>query len=890
MKPIYAFRDRLCSNALHIDYLRLRCGREPAFEQEIAKVEGIRAQIAFSEWDVVLLIPSTKLYPENLIGIYSDKAITDTIAGSTGFFNYLWDHKVNKDWPDRIIGRRKSSFSMLISVRFTDDFRRKLGIGAELLFCSFLEKTLSSSRFSGITAIVAHSVGWNDATVLLDAQPGSEKFLVEALTAIRFCKEVDCMVGGSNAGVIAATYSHLLGGLAPYSQLHELPFDVFGDRLKTARFLIRVNPDSESALRDELKKLLVTYLGDQTPEDRLGLELGHYNFSADIDTILTDTGDTPPARRHLVEIVQGFRETIGRYVAHRPEESSFPETTTEITFRENVPDIHPPDADAAHISKDTLSSLYKSGLQTLLSDDLEKLKDRASAMTRHRLAILLGTIITYLDDPVRGSVVAHLCRFLTAMFKSRLRESDRAGQEDLCHIVEYALQQATEGLTQFQHDANSLGLSGRGGYTRLIQAVEEFIDQVLRPFQLELFPLITFGLRPSSEGTSLQYWIDLPFSTAFVPERWYIAYHDLAQMCWHHTFEWRLDSYQVWQEFSSSITDINSHNHQDDRMQFLLGRDVVDDLFPSYLLRNIVASDDAGMLDQLMVAKEFLTRPRPTLIHDLTVRLALHVLLSMHDSENTGIGETRLDRFRGAVKREELSEDCTTIAFEWWDVWWSISESLSRVRHDGKSVTDEDRRISYKVGALVEDGAKSLRKIIDSLKDQDRYSGRDVAEAFESTAMLVATQTFKMDALRVVERVIRLLALRGQDYKARSEKSFELFDPSAVEFGFMIAKIQVMRQSVRNTKETDVAAFRKAIEDGTVFATGPEPPTLARILTASGETTQVQTSAHPSMISSMSSILSMWHTAVTKDLRTREVPTELLSTLKELELIDEWQP
>jgi hypothetical protein len=867
-RTLYTFKHQLSKSALHVDYLRLRCGREKDFRTEIAQVKGLRAQIAFAEWDVALLIPCTELYPKTLIDVYSKEKIAETIAGSTGFFNYLWDHPVNRHWEARICGRTAKTFSMLVSVRFTEAFRRRLGIGAELLFCDFLEEKLD--EYPGVTAVVAHSVGWNDVTIILDAEPGSEDRMIDTLTTIRFCTYGNCQVGDSSAGIIAATYSHLLGDLGAYEEQHQLPFDSLKEHVKGARILVRVTPDGEMALRQKLSTLLEESLHER---QRVGSEFGHYNFSAEIGTAFQD-----PSR--VVNIVQTFREYIGASLAGRTDESSFPETTTEITLAENLNVVHHdagPELSAPDI--ETLSSHYKKQLKQLLGR-IQNLEAQASSMTRHRLAILLGTIITYLDDPVRGSVVNHLCRFLASMFVNLLRESDRAGQEDLCHILEYALQQATEGLTQFQHDANSLGLNGRGGYNKLIQAVEEFIDQVLDSFKSDLVPLITFGLRPSSEGTSLKYWIDLPFSTAFVPERWYVAYFELARMCWQRTFDWRLDSYRAWLT-ANKVTPVTSHRTESDRMHFVLARDVADELFPSYMVLHLVAAGDgagdpareAAKLDRLLIAKEFLTQPRPALIHELTVRLAIHALLSVHGQfiarhpAIPPVSDPLDDKGRNAI------------ALEWWGAWSAINALVQRKQPTTCS----------EVASAIEQGAQSLRSIIDSLKDQHPYAARDAAHAFESTATLISTQTFKMDVLRIVEDVLELLAARAADHQ-RQSTHYPLYDPFLVQFGQMIAGIRSLRKTVAELTPVQVAQFRTGIEDGAVFAVGPDGPSLARILTATGENHAVKDTLphHPSMVSSLSSILSLWHAAATKDLSTRKQPEHLLDTLIKLNLVHEW--
>lgn len=871
------FKYELSPDALHIDYLRLRCGQEKKFAQAVDG-KSIRAHIAFSEWDVVLFIPCSELYPPNLIEIYSNDKLAGAIAGSAGFYNYLWKHRINRNWQERILNRKKT-ISMLVSLRFTDTFRRKLGLGAELLFCSFLHSLLKQSAHSGVSAIVAHSVGWNDATILLDAKPGFEDQLVKTLTEIRYCKERDCDVDSdSNVRVVAATYSHVLGNLERYTDSKRpLRFNKFCAKVQSARLLVRINPDVEPGLREKLETLLKPLPArldhKNAPISRIGSELGHYNFSADITEAFDEQNET------AVSIIQGFRRIVGEHLTENrhTDEGSFPETTTEITFFEEKQD----DSSSTGTTG-TLSDEFRPVLERLLKTSPKNLLDARASMTAHRLAILLGTLITYLDDPVRGSVVGHLCRFLKVTFDDVQRLSDRAGREDLCHIMEYALHQATDGLTQFQHDANSLGLSGRGGYNRLIQAVEEFIDQVAGPFELRMVPLITFGLRPSNDGTTLQYWVDLPFSTAFVPERWYLAYHDVARMCWQRIFGWRLDSIRVWQRFEREVIALATHAHDDDRQEFVLGREVVEELFPSYLLLNVVCDGKPDMLDRLMVAKEFLTRPKPELIRSLTVRLVLHVLLRIHDDVYRGrrrLNHRReLASFDGSVSKDsaDVRNRAVSLSFKWWRAWRVIHHFLARR-------PESSRR---QIARLVEAAASSLRAALDSLKSA--FNDVDAARTFDSTINLIATRTFKNDALEIVERVTHLLAIRGQDYVSRARISFEIFDPSAVDFGFILGRINKMRSTVHSGGRAK-ERYRRAIETGRVYAQGPRSPSLAYILTSTGEVCrsgEKRSERHPSMVSCLSSILALWHSAVTREAsESRTHPPDLLATLDRLKLL-----
>jgi hypothetical protein len=845
------FSHRLEQCALHIDYLRLRCGRERTFEQRIMQAHPeAGAHIAFSEWDVVLFVPSTELYPSSLTAVYSDRVIADTIAGCTGYFNYLWQHDINKDWQSRLL-EREPTIALLVSLRFTDRFRSMFGIGAELLFCDFLYKTIGHGGLAGVKAVVAHSVGWNDATVVLKAESPHEKRLVAALTAIRYATERQ-VVPDSNteAGVIAATYSHVIGNLRAYSD-QKLTFGSFREAVKAARLLIRVNPDMEVGMRKTLGNLVRQHHGGA---DVIGSELGHYNFSADISGAFQS--DLDP-----VQIIQGFRVAIREYMEQheRRDEMSFPETTTEITFKE-------PKVEKKKVGRDTgarssaspsVASLYTTMIQDFLNKELKSLDDRASPMTRHRLAILLVTVLTYLDDPVRGSVVGHLCRFLKANLKEALTRSDRASKDDLCHVLEYALHQATDGLNQFQHDANSLGLSGRGGYNRLIHAVEEFIRQITNHFDKQLTPLITFGLRPSGDESILNYWLDVPFSTAFNTERWHVVLHDLARLCWLKTFEWRLESYDVWQVASRSVSPLppqprathesrrSQRAQEEQRRLVLLGRDVLGEVFPSYALLHLVAAGKLEVLDDLMIAREFMTRSHPLLIDKVVSQVVLHVLLDLHEHDPV----VRMSTQRRQTKSRRRHASFVRAAFDWWDRWIDLSDAF---RHP----SELDRRL----GAAVTRATSSLSRSL--ILAKRRFRERDVAGTLTATAQLIKTQTFKEPARRNVKGIIDLLALLGKGYAKRHRQSFEAFDPSVVAFGQMLKAIQQMREAAHVPKN-EMETYRHAIEEGTVYALGPQASSVASFLAAT-ENHGENKAYERLMIGSLSSILSLWHSAVTR--------------------------
>jgi hypothetical protein len=862
------FTHRLAENALHIDYLRVRCGREAAFKEWAEQRSDIGAYIAFSEWDVVLFTPTAELYPENLIKFYSGR-LTDAIAGSAGYFNYVWNHPINTGWEKRLTDRvgltSQAHMSMLVSLRFTDQFRSRLGIGAELLFCDFVERLLDEESIRGtgqkksISAVIAHGLGWNDTTIVLKANKDHEGKLLEVLTRIRYCTESQCLQtrpAAEDPCIVAATYSHVLGDLDLYVA-EKLSFGTLAEQVERARLLVRVNPTLEKSFR----KTLETTFAEHRIEGRVGSELGHYNFSADLTEAFKELNGPDP-----VQIIQGFRRKIEEFMTtHSLPSTSFSETTTEITLKE---DLSPAPVDPPAAEKSLLTSFLGTVRGLLVTPD--RIEKHASKMTRHRLAILLGTIATYLEDPVRGSVAGHICRFLKIEFKRVLEHTDRAGQEDLCHILEYALNQATDGLSQFQHDANSLGLSGRGGYSRLIQAVEQYLHELLGSFDLDLMPLLTFGLRPAHEGMTLDYWIDIPFSTAFVPSRWYIVYHEVAHMCWSHIFGWRLDTFEVWNEYASGVIEINRALNDDprdkravppsprivDRKEFLQARIVVEEVFPNYLMLNVVTTGDLNRLDELMIARDLITTPRPILVRALLLRMILRAVLDLHQQWRPPRNAARIERFRAATKRAPHEKECIEIAGEWWQTWADIDQAFHASGPARTKIVDD---LTTSIGAASE----NLRTVILKLQKKESFQRRDALYGAESLASLIADDVFTEDAATGARQVIQLLALRGADYARRAPRAFPQGDPSAIQFGYVLAKIDAMCDTARTTAETWMPGYAKVIEEGWVFADGPGETALSRFLADESMASSKDPLKPPPLISSLSAILSLWHVAAT---------------------------
>lgn len=176
-----------------------------------------------------------------------------------------------------------------------------------------------------------------------------------------------------------------------------------------------------------------------------------------------------------------------------------------------------------------------------------------SPMTIHRFNSVLVTLLDNLADPVRSSVVRHLTRFMVST-PGLIAELEREEIDDLCHVCEYAVTQATDGIAQFQHDAASLGLTGRGGYSRLIIAMETYMRDLFLLLGIkEIVPLLTFGLRTGGRGSTGRFQTDVSFDTVFVPSRWYVLVHEAGHSAWMSSFGWLGESLATYEALEKDV-------------------------------------------------------------------------------------------------------------------------------------------------------------------------------------------------------------------------------------------------------------------------------------------------------------------------------------------------
>src|ERR1051325_1448335 len=733
-----ALRHRLSDQAVHIDFLRLRCGSEGRFLRGIQTVrdrEGsdpIHPFIAFSEWDSLIVVPCSQLYPPTLTDIYSNPDIAASVSGTSGYFAYLWEHDVNLNWRETLNAFTDSGPTILMSLRFADWFRQDVGLGAEILFCNRLNSLLETSP--DVRVVVAHSLGWNDAMLLVHPATDASK-LIPLLKGIRLMTLGDCIHQRKDIDfsqplatpVFAASYSHLLGGLEAYVG-GNLSFGSLHEEIESARLLIRVAPPHEQSVRAYMQKQ-ATKIGTKVVDS----EMGHYSLSIDMSGIAKKPGKT------AIQFIAKTRKYIGGLGDGQPD--SYAETTSIFRFVEHglnaKKPVHPLGEDVQKDIRD---------VEKLLQTVPHLLRERgASSMTSHRFVSALTTLLDHLFDPVRSSVVRHLSRF-AATIPNRIRGLNLDGVDDLCHVLEYAVGQAIDGIAQFQHDANALGLSGRGGYSRLIAAVEWYIRSALIALGTNTeLPLITFGLRTGNAGSTGRYQIDIPFNVLFVPSRWHIILHEVGHLAWIEIFGWMMESLAIYRALKREIRAEIKHEkykgtnrfraavlknpNEQVHVEFLRARELARELFPSYLTFAIACAGNIEEFDELKL-RPILAASHPTsLSRDLLLRVVTHCLLEIMqealDTDHSGQIEDDQEADRAAAERAAAQR-----AAMWWRTWDLLKKERAEEVQQG-----------------VEDAAESIHDTLLRIDGENRatearrrarreYDARHAARSEEHTSEL----------------------------------------------------------------------------------------------------------------------------------------------------------
>lgn len=857
-RSLEVLQHPLSDHAVHVDFIRLRCGSEPNFARGIGAVrqrskDPIHTFIAFSEWDAVVVVPCTELYPRTLTEIYANTEVATSVSGTSGYFAYLWDHPVNHLWRERLSHAARSGPSILMSLRFADWFRRDVGLGSEILFCNHLQKIAEEMQ---VDVVVAHSLGWNDVVLLVHSDHDEQK-LTKVLARIRLTSLQNC-VGralaktpdfseGPEAQIFAASYSHLLGGFDRY-RMNRLHLGGLTSQIESARVLIRVAPPHEPGVRAFMRKR-----AKQVGVKIVPSEMGHYSLSIDISAITAKAQD---GGRQAIAFIAETRRRIGALSRGNPD--SYAETTTIFRFEE--PKRKQLSVPAPERTAELQAEI--TALEDVMRQLPHRLRQRGiSSMTSHRFVSVLTTLLDHLSDPVRNSVVRHLSRF-AQVIPDLITELDADGIDDLCHVVEYAVGQAIDGIAQFQHDANALGLSGRGGYSRLIVAVEWYIRATFVRLGIEArLPLITFGLRSGNAGSTGRYQIDIPFNVLFVPSRWHILLHEIGHMAWIEMFGWMMESLAIYnameREVRIDVVRLLKKKHpnmppsrmrgiaqEQIHVEFLRTREIVRELFPSYLIFALPCNGSIEEFDALALRRMLaLGHPFP-LTRELLMRVVMHCLLVIMRNEMGAGGAADPKKSRSAAQR----------AARWWGIW----VRLKKQRHD-----DSVRR-----------AIESIGKTLTNVAADDRPRHAKLSQKMQ----ILNSPSFKASAIEAFDSVIQLLALRARHF---DQVDRDHINPDL--FGKLLKKISdAQRQQSHPAYQAWIgASFAEWLHEGEILTRHRDSFVWSRLLLGSRDELNRGSEGRPGafMRSQLSVLLSMWHDAITELYESQEKIDRILKTI-----------
>jgi len=850
----------LSDRGLRLEFLRLRCGTEGRLAHGLARAsrhmkDRIHAFVAFSEWDAVLFAVCSELYPQALTDLYADADIASSISGTSGYFAYLWDHPVNRNWQEHLGNFEKSGPSLIISLRFADWFRRDVGLGTEVLLCNALQRIVT--EYPDLQILIAHSLGWHDAVVVMHMNRGEAR-LITLLARIRLLTLQDCIDAAPSmavrfsrapsTNVIADSHAHVIGGFDSFTA-HALSLGNLTSAIETARILVRVPPSYEPRVRNFLQERV---------EERgsISAEIGHYNLSIDV---------SPSARRggaeQALSVLNSVRQHIGSLGGGAGD--SYSETTTTLRFSE-----------PARVSLGTIDPLLSAELAVEIATvqhiltELPRVLDQlgVSSLTKHRFVALLVTLLGHLSDPVRNTVVRYISRFARSI-PDIVRELEPSDIDDLCHSFEYALGQAVDGVTQSEY-AGALGMRGQSGYSRFTVAVEWYLRSTFARLGVALrLPLITFGLRGGNTVSTGRFQIDIPFGVLFVPSRWHILLHEVGHLAWLHTFGWMTESLAIYRAMERDIRiDLKreagkKHSRYFSRqaaervhLQFLRTRDVVRELFPSYVMFALPCAGNIEEFDALTLRHAFAMGYSYSVHRELLTLVVMHCLLeSMHEALSDDVTDS------------SASTDASRAA-----AWWSIWDDLRSVQ--------DDERIRRAVDSI--DGTLNRLAVETRMERSGEYQlPSRMDQRLGAKMQILHSRSFHAAASEMLHSVIEVLALRG--------RLFRDVDPENIGpplFGRLLDRLGRAQEEQSDPEYLRWAGtpFAGWLTSGEVLTRHRASYVWSRLLMASRD--QLITASAPGafMRSQLSVLLSMWHDATTEGVQSYE---DLDQTLRALNVV-----
>ncbi len=830
--PPFVFRNKLLTRGLYFDFLRLRCGGEQRFFDAIRKIrctdehDRPRMFIAFSEWDAVVITPSNELYPRVLNELYGGNEVASAVSGTAGYFAYLWDHPINADLDRRLTEFQSDGVAIMVSLRFEDWFRREVGLGGEMLFCDFLARECEKE---GLSAIVAHTLGWNDVVVTIHATSREQRLIrlvatIRTATAQVLSGDVAADAFGSHADsmVFAASYTHLISGYARYLD-QSLTFGELVENLDSALLLVRVSPSREGEVRECIAATAAS-IGDYAITlEQMPSEMGHYSFSVDISALaVKDRGND------AVRLVSSVRNFIGATGEDPP--SSYPETSTTLRFRETM-------AATVRARSGTSADPAIAEVAKVMSNVIPQLQALgASPMSVYRFGAVLTTLLDHLSDPVRSAVVRHMAKFVleTAAIVPTLQ---RDQLEDFCHICEYAMTQATDGIVQFQHDANTLGLTGRGGYSRLITAIETYVEDLLAALDMpQKSVLITFGLRTGHAGVTGRFQIDVPFNVLFVPSRWSVLLHETGHIAWVATFGWIPESLKVFERQADEIRLTRREKTADEvelaaRLDFIRTREIIREFFPNLLVWRIACGGDFAAFDRLSLRHIVSSNGATSGTRELLMAVVLHALLEVVRTKEAG---------------------GTVVGREWWKMWGELSDS------------DQKAAIA---GATAGIGA--------ALDEAEHDSNERTRPSVAHKRKLLWSDPFRDAVVEAFSSVVMVLRFSATEFsKGQKEELAER------QFKAIQSALAEMMSEQADFTSWPARGFAEWLMSGTVLARAPGAHILCRLLLETYPQMKHAKSPGAFMVSQLSALLALWHRGVTGERDEGKHTTDVLSQLQ----------
>jgi hypothetical protein len=306
-------------------------------------------------------------------------------------------------------------------------------------------------------------------------------------------------------------------------------------------------------------------------------------------------------------------------------------------------------------------------------------------------------------------------------------------------------------------------------------------------------------------------------------------------------------------------------------VEFLRARELVRELFPSYLTFAIACAGNIEEFDELKL-RPILAASHPTsLSRDLLLRVVTHCLLEIMqealDTDHSGQIEDDQEADRAAAERAAAQR-----AAMWWRTWDLLKKERAeeveqRVEDAAESIHDTLLRIDG------ENRATEARR-----RARREYDARHAARLKPNLAAamhILHSDSFKINVREALHSVITVLSIRGEHFQRIDADQF-----GPPQFGALLTRIDRARR-VETDPEYDLwlgRPFAEWLNAGEVLTRHRESFDWSRLLLGSRQQL-MQGDRRAFMRAQLSVLLSMWHAATTEDHRSYEELDEILLKL-----------